>query len=160
MAGIAPGVYRLTATVPPTAGQRWWLRSAIVGDRDVLDSTFESVLGADVTNATLTLTDRPSALTGTLQTSTGVPAPDYTVIVFPADPALRRASRRILSARPATDGRFGFKDLPAGTYLLVAVTDVEPNEWQRREFLDEIAPAGVAVTLGPSEDKIQDLRIR
>ena len=48
----------------------------------------------------------------------------------------------------------------AGDYLLVALTDVEPNEWQKPEFLAEIAPGGVKVTIGEGEKKVQDLRIR
>jgi hypothetical protein len=81
------------------------------------------------------------------------------VIVFPVDPLLRSSPRRTLSTRPATDGRFSFADLPAGEYLVVAMTDVEPNEWQRPEFLNQVAPAGVKVTLGQGEKKVQDLRI-
>jgi hypothetical protein len=159
IAGIAPGRYRLTATVPTEPGPGWWFRSAVIADRDILDSTLESRLGADQTNAVLTLTDRHSELSGALQTSVGLPAPDYFVIVFPTDPPLRSSTRRTLSTRPATDGRFSFADLPAGEYFVVAMTDVEPNEWQRPEFLAQVAPAGVKVTLGHGEKKVQDLRI-
>jgi carboxypeptidase family protein len=160
IAGLAPGSYRVTCTVPGTAAQVWWLRSAMVGSRDTLDSTLAITLGADVVNAVLTLTDRHSELTGTLQTATGQPAPDYFVIVMPADPLLRTTgSRRVKATRPDTAGRFSVVDLPSGDYLLVALTDVAPNEWQRPEFLAEIAPAGVRVSLGEGERKSQDLRI-
>ena len=54
---------------------------------------------------------------------------------------------------------FSFADLPAGEYLLVALTDVEPDEWQKPAFLTAIAPAGLRVTLGHGEQKRQDLRI-
>lgn len=160
IAGIAPGSYHVRCTWPPDAGRGWWLRSALVGGRDALDSTLEVVLGTDVTNAVLTLSDRHSELSGTLQTAGGLPAPDYYVVVFPADPSLRHAhSRRVLSTRPGTDGHFTFADLPAGEYLLVALTDVEPNEWEQPEFLGQIAPAGIKVTLGQGEKKIQDLMV-
>jgi hypothetical protein len=158
LAGIGPGQYQLSATVPSDGGQGWWLRSAVIGERDVLDSALESVPGTD-RHALLTLTDRRGELSGTLQTPAGLPAPDYFVIVFPADPLLRPSARRALSTRPATDGHFSFRDLPAGDYLLVAMTDVEPNEWQRAEFLAQIAPAGVKLALGHGEMRVQDLRI-
>jgi hypothetical protein len=160
ISGVAPGRYGVQATAPSTNGTAWWLRSAIVSGRDVLDSSLEVVIGADVSNAALTLTDRRSDLSGTLQTASGVAAPDYFVIAFPADPALRTSgSRRLKATRPATDGRFSFADLPPGDYLLVALTDVEPDEWQQPDFLATIAPHGLKVTLGLGERKTQDLRI-
>ena len=61
--------------------------------------------------------------------------------------------------RPASDGSFSVLNLPAGDYLLVALTDVAPNEWQKPEFLATIAPAGVKVTLSDGELKQQTLRI-
>jgi hypothetical protein len=159
-AGVGPGSYKLASTIPAASGV-WWLRSAIVGGRDVLDTTLDVSIGLNVANAVLTLTDKHSELSGTLQTATGQPAPDYFVIVMPADTALRVAgSRRVKSTRPATDGQFKFADLPAGDYLLVALTDVAPDEWQQPEFLTSIASAGVRVSLGDGEKKVQDLRIR
>lgn len=158
--GLAPGSYQAQVTVPPSAGQSWWFRSAIVGGRDILDSALDITLGTDVADAVLTLTDRRTELAGMLQSAAGLPAPEYFVIVLPADPALRRSgSRRVKSTRPATDGKFTFTDLPAGDYLLVALADAEPNEWQKPEFLAEIAPNGVKVTIGEGERKVQDLRI-
>lgn len=160
IAGIAPGAYYVRCTLPPDTARGWWLRSALVGGRDALDSSLEVVLGTDVTNALLTLSDRHSELSGTLRTAGGLPATDYYMVVFPADPNLRRAhSRRVVSARPGTDGHFSFEDLPAGEYLLVALTDVEPNEWEQAEFLGQIAPAGIRVILGQGEKKIQDVMI-
>jgi hypothetical protein len=147
-------------TLPPNTVRGWWLRSALVSGRDALDSSLEVLLGTDVPNAVLTLSDRHSELSGTLQTAGGLPAIAYYMVVFPADPNLRRAhSRRVVSTRPGTDGHFTFEDLPAGAYLLVALTDVEPNEWEQPEFLGQIAPAGIKVVLGQGEKKVQNLMI-
>jgi uncharacterized protein (DUF2141 family) len=159
--GLAPSSYVVQCTPPAGTGRSWWLRSAVVGGRDVLDSKLDISLGTDLSDAVLTLTDRHSELSGTLQSSAGFPAPEYFVIVFPVDAALRATSaRRIKMARPGTDGRFSFTDLPSGDYLLAALTDVEPNEWQKLGFLNELAPAGVRVTLGEGERKQQDLRVK
>jgi hypothetical protein len=117
-------------------------------------------LGEDVAGATLMLTTRHSEISGTLQSASGLPAPGYFVIVMPVDQAMWKAgSRRLKVARPSTEGRFSFADLPAGDYLLVALTDAEPGEWQTQEFLGTIAGAGVKVSLALGERKIQDLRI-
>lgn len=158
--GLAPGRYRAQVTVPPPVQQSWWLRSAVVAGRDVLDTALDVTLGSDFSGMVMTLTDRRSELSGTLTTVTGLPAPEYFVIVMPADPALRTAgSRRVTSARPATDGAFTFADLPAGDYLLVALTDVDPNEWQTPEFLTTAAAGGVPVRIAEGEKKVQNLRL-
>ena len=65
-----------------------------------------------------------------------------------------------MSARPATDGRFILADLPAGEYLVAALTDLDPNDWQDAAFLEQVAPAAVSVTIREGEKKTQDLRIR
>jgi tellurite resistance protein len=81
------------------------------------------------------------------------------VVVFPADRALWSSARRVQSTRPATDGRFSFRDLPAGTYLIAALTDVEPGEWTTAAFLEALMPAAVPVALADGETKRQDLRV-
>ena len=53
-----------------------------------------------------------------------------------------------------------FADLPAGRYLLAALTHLDPDDWQRAEFLSEIAPAAVGVTLADGVKTRQDLRIK
>lgn len=157
---LGPGVAALTIPLVSSLSSHWWLRSAMAGGVDLLDAPFEVVLGTDFRDVVVTLSDRKTELSGTLQTPTGQPAPEYFILVFPASPHLRvSGSRRIQSVRPATDGRFVIANLPAGEYLLAAVTDVMPTEWNDPKFLERVAPAGVKITLGEGEKKTQDLRI-
>ncbi len=157
---IGPGVVALSSPLPATISSTWWLRSAIADGVDLLDAPFEIQLGVDLRDVTITLSDRRTELSGTLQTPTGQPAPEYFIVVFPAAPDLRRAgSRRIKAVRPTTTGRFVVPDLPAGEYLLGATLDVMPNEWNDPAFLERLAPSGVRVTLGEGEKKVQDIRI-
>lgn len=157
---IGPGVVALTSPLPTPISSQWWLRSAMAGGVDLLDAPFEVVLGTDFRDVVVTLSDRRTELSGTLQTPTGQPAPDYFIVVFPATPALRvPGSRRIQAVRPATDGRFVAANLPAGDYLIAALADVMPNEWNDATFLDRVAPSAIKVALGEGEKKVQDLRI-
>jgi len=95
----------------------------------------------------VTLTDARTELSGTLQTGESQPAMDYYMVAMSADRTMwRPRSRRVLSARPATDGRFVFAHLPAGEYLLIALTDLDPIELGDPAFLEQLAPAGVKVT--------------
>jgi uncharacterized protein (DUF2141 family) len=156
---VAPGRYRLTAAVPDDIEQVWWLRSAMAGGRDLLDVPLE-MSTENVDDLVLTFTDRRSELAGTLQSATGLPAPEYFVVAFPAERSLwLPESRRIKSARPDTAGAFSLRDLPGGDYLLAALTDLEPVDLEDSAFLEELAAQAVAVRIVDGERTVQDLRI-
>ena len=117
-------------------------------------------MSADVSGLVVTFSDRHSELSGGLQAATGQPASDYIVIVYPADRAYWRSdARRIRSARPSDDGRFLIADLPAGDYLVAALTDVAPDEWRDPAFLATIGPAAVKVTIADGAKVTQSLRM-
>jgi hypothetical protein len=61
---------------------------------------------------------------------------------------------------PSTDGKFWFKNQPAGDYLIGAVTDVEPNQWFEPAFLTELPGASAPIKLGDGESKVRDIRLR
>jgi len=75
-------------------------------------------------------------------------------------PKAHSAEAALARRRPASDGRFSVADLPAGDYLIAALTDVEPDEWKRAEFLGQLVAAGVKVTIRDGERTVQDLRLR
>jgi hypothetical protein len=155
--GAMPGTYRLTAAV--TGGSGWWLRSAVLRDRDLLDFPLE-VGDTNLVGLVVTLSNRHTELTGVLQDAAGRPIPDYVVVAFPQDPSMwRPRARRVQMARPATDGRFFLSDLPAGPYLLAAAIDVDPSDLSDAAFLSTLAPAAIKVSLGDGEKKKQDLKI-
>jgi hypothetical protein len=148
--------------VPGATGPKgWWLRSAMVGGRDVLDHPLElDPSSPNVNDAVLTFSDRHSELSGTLTTASGQPASEYIVIVYPADRTVwRPGARRIRSVRPGSDGEFSVANLPAGDYFIAALTDVEPEEWQQPDFLRELLPASVKITITDGQLTRQDLRI-
>jgi uncharacterized protein (DUF2141 family) len=160
--GVTPGRYSVSASVPglvPNAST-WTLTSSIVAGRDTLDVPMEVRPGQHVDGVVLTFTDRPSELTGLVQDASGQPATDYSIIVFAADRAFWTAqSRRIKSARPDQEGKYTLRNLPAGDYLLVAVIDVEQDEWFDPSYLQRVAPSAIRITIGDGEKKVQDLRI-
>jgi hypothetical protein len=158
VSSVFPGVYRPALVLPSAPG--WWLRSVLVDGRDVLDDGLDFRPGGDVTGAVLRLTDRHSELAGTLQTPAGAPAPDYFVIVFPANRAWwQPEARRIQATRPASDGVFVLRDLPGGDYLLAALIDVEPADLNDPRFLEQVLPAAVKVTVVDGERRTQNLQV-
>jgi hypothetical protein len=154
VAGIMPGTYTPSTTVPAT----WWLRSVMAGGRDVLDEVW--TIDRSLTGAVFTYTDKHTGLTGLLQTQGAAPAVEYYVLAVSADTRHWFAdSRRTKFAKPASDGRYSFRDLPAGTYVVVALDDFDPQLLGDRAFLDQVAATGVKVTIAEGGIAQMDLKI-
>ena len=157
--GVVPGRYLpvVFGLEGPTGG--WVPKSFEVGGRDILDFPLE-VEDRDVAGGVLTLVDEMGGLTGTIQDATGQPTTSYTVIVAPEDSRYwTPRSRRIQATRPSTDGRFTFRNLPAGAYRLVALNEVEAEAWYDPEFLRQLAPVSVAVTINERGTTVQNVRV-
>jgi uncharacterized protein (DUF2141 family) len=159
---VLPGAYVLSASVlgaPQSTG--WRVKSAMIAGRDALDTPLEIGLnGTDLTDAVITLTDARAEISGTLQTAAGQPASEYFVVVFSADRAHWFAgSRRVLSTRPGSDGRFVVADLPGGDYLVAALTDLDRSDLLKPSFLEQLVPAAIKVTVPEGSRVRQDLRI-
>jgi hypothetical protein len=152
--GVVPGTYVISTGMAAS----WWLRSAMVDGRDVLDEIID--LDRSISSAVLTFTDKRSELSGTLQTSSAQPALDYDVIVFSADPKHWFAgARRTKTSRPAIDGRYVFTDLPAGEYLVAALDNLDPRQPLDAAFLALVRPAAANVSIGEGARVALDLKI-
>jgi hypothetical protein len=157
-AGVAPGRYRLTVT----GATNLTLRSAMLGDVDTLDGSFEVLVRQDVTGMRVVLTTQPTQLTGTLFDGLGRPAPEYAVIVFSTDRAHWTAAPRRMTGLVKLDsgGSYRISGLPPGTYYLSAVTDAEPSELADPAFLEQLATVSLTFTLKEGEVKVQDIKMK
>jgi hypothetical protein len=154
--GVPPGLYRLT----PAGTTAFDMKSAVSRGVDVLDAWLDVRAGEDITDLVVTLPVRSTELTGRLETAAGAAAPDYYIVAFAADRRFWTSqSRRISQTRPANDGRFSVKGLPAGEYLVAALTDIEPGEWFEPAFLEQLIATAVRVTIRDGATTTQDLRI-
>jgi hypothetical protein len=144
----------------------WSLQSVIVDGRDLTDLPLDITADTAPKEIVVTYVDRWQELSGRLTRGSGEVATDYTVVVFPSDKAYWiPGSRRIVTSRPGTDGRFvlsgpGLNTLPPGDYLVAAVTDIDRDEQFDPAFLASIVPAAIPVQLGPGEKKTQNLVMR
>jgi hypothetical protein len=184
--GVAPGRYAISASMAgqargQAAGARgqggapgrggaagsagggatqFFLESAIVDGRDVLDFPMDVGPNQNISNIQLSFSAQRQELSGTIQDGAGRPTSDFTIIVFPPDTRYWvPQAPRIASARPGTDGRFTFPSLPPGEYRLTAVTDVEPGEWYDPAFLNQLNAVSIPVSIAPGERKVQDIRL-
>jgi len=138
-ANIVPGKYQLQFTGVPAG---WHPKSAIARGQDTFDAPVEIGPGDPFTQFVVTFTDRPSELTGSLVDTKGRPAPEYFVVVFSTDQRYwTQPSRRVVHVRPASDGTFSVKALPAGEYFIAALTDIEPGEPLTADVLGSIVLA-------------------
>jgi hypothetical protein len=160
---IRPGTFDLEAQAVvggDATTSDWVLKSAMAGARDLADAPLELHAGEDFSNVALTFTNRGAVIAGTVSDAAGRPTSTYSVIVFPANrDDWRPGSRRIRAAHLATNGSFAVKNLPAGTYALAVVDDLDAADLSSPDFLTQLAAAAKTITLGDGEHKTQDLKI-
>ena len=159
-ASVPPDTYRFTTIWGATgAAEKWALAASTVGGRDAFEAPLEVGPAAPM-DWTVTFTDRPTSLAGVLQDRDGRPATDYYVLLFSADRAFwTPGSRRVRMTRPATDGTFSIRGVPTGDYLVAALTDLAPGEWNDPALLDQLVSAAVRLTLRDGETTRQEFRI-
>lgn len=153
---VVPGRYRLSAT---GAGP-WTVESAMIGGRDAADFPVEITGEENISGAVITFTDRQTELSGIVVDAKNQPAPEFTLVVFPADSTYWVPnSRRIQSTRPDTDGRYTFRNLPPGDYRLAPVYDLDVGALSDPSFLQQLEATALRVSLRPGEKATQDMRI-
>jgi hypothetical protein len=64
-----------------------------------------------------------------------------------------------LGLASAVDGTFSTKNLPAGTYRLAVLADVDAHDPQQRAFLESIYDASLEVSLSAGQTTRQDMRV-
>ncbi|HEX5069175.1 MAG TPA: carboxypeptidase-like regulatory domain-containing protein [Vicinamibacterales bacterium] len=157
-AGVAPGTYRLTMTLPATPDNLWAVKSARLGDRDLLDDAVE--LSGDTSDLVVTISNALARVSGQITTADGSPASRLSVMLFSTNPAdWRIRSRRIRDARTSDTGTFAIDGLPAGEYYVCALTEIDTEMRFEPEYLQQLIPAAIKLTLADGEKRVQNLQI-
>jgi hypothetical protein len=161
--GVAPGRYTLSGYVPGETGNRptWALKSVHAGGRDLLDAPLDVQPDTDITDAVVTFTDRVSEVSGLLVDRAGQPVPEFWILVFSTRPShWWPGSRRVHDpVRPSADGRYQIIGLPLGEYYLAAIRDFEEHEHATPEFLQQVVPGAIRITIAEGEQKTQDISL-
>lgn len=165
--GVAPNRYRATVNLPgvmfgaamPAA--TWTLKSIRAGSGpDLADVPFDVLPGRNIDGLVVTLSDRPTVVSGKVVDGEGRPSSAFPIIVFSTDSAHWAAgSRRIQQVRPASDGTYRISGLPAGEYYVGAVTTLDLEDLYDPSFLQQIVPIAFRIALADGETKTQDLKI-
>lgn len=117
---VIPGRYVVRVDSVP---EGWTLESVMSRGRDLSVGPI-TIDDNDIDGITVRLTDRRTALDGTVRPSTGAALDDVSVLIFPVDRAgwmdYGMRPRRLRRATVAADGSFTVPDLPPGDYFIVA----------------------------------------
>jgi hypothetical protein len=158
LADVFPGDYRVSAIFREDTG--WFVDSSTLAGRDVLDQSLEVKANQSVTGVVVTLTDQRAELSGTIVTEKGEPAPEYLILVYPADQRYWGAlSRRMLGTRSGYDGRFVIRGLRAGDYRVATLLDPEIGAWFDPEFLRQLESSSNPLSIAHGERKRLNLRV-
>jgi protocatechuate 3,4-dioxygenase beta subunit len=151
------GPHRVDVTGLPDG---WALESVSIGARDVTDAGVDLTEALDGQHLAIVVTSATGTLTGRVTGDGDAPAV-ATVIVFPEDRARwGDGSRFVRTVRPARDGSFATKGLPPGVYLVAARESLDEDEAGNPEFLGRLRDEAVRVTIGESETKAVEVRVR
>jgi hypothetical protein len=158
--GLHPADWELSVTLPASLASTWGVQSVTVNGVEIRDQPLRMDTG-DVRDVHVDLATQRAEVAGTLTTATGTAATDYFIVVYPEDRSLwHETSPRVRVVRPSADGAYRARDLPAGTYRIAAVTDVDEDEWRRASFLESLLASSLPITVKSGAVTRQDLRIR
>jgi hypothetical protein len=138
----------------------WTLKAVYYNDVDVTDVPVEFVPGQTLDGFNIVLTRKVTEISGRLTGERNAPETDATVIVFAEDrDRWTFASRYVRTARPSQDGRYSLRGMPPADYLVVAVKEIEPGQFQDPEFLESLRTHAVRITVLEGQSAVQDLKV-
>ena len=151
---------RLAFALRNAPDENWYLKSFTINGEDIADSGFDfGWQPATITDAEIVLSRNGASVTGR-RIDARAGGPGYFVLVFsPSYERLPPLSRRIKFTRSATDGSFRVGGLPAGDYLVAAVSRLKTTEWQNPELLQQLSPRAERVTLSEGQSATLSLRL-
>ena len=98
---------------------------------------------------------------GIVTTAKGTAVKDCTVVLFAEDPQLWTVpgTRWVNAVRADQDGRFRFRNMPAGNYYAVALDAIEQGAWGDPELLERLRTQAKRTTLGEGQSATVDLKL-
>ena len=156
--GYPPGRYLVNVAAPLPG---WVLKSIQAGGVNLIERPLD-LESADISDLTVTFTDRRSDLSGTATGASG-PNDDVSIIVFPADYqtwlANGRSPRRTVTALADRNGSYQLLLPPPGDYIVAAVLNGRTGEMELAEY-SALARQGTRISVSEGEKKTLALTAR
>jgi protocatechuate 3,4-dioxygenase beta subunit len=139
----------------------WVIKRVTFNGDDITDRGMEFKAGQDVEGIEIELTNKVTAITGSVAGTDGTALKDYTVVVFAGDQQkwTLPQNRWMASARPDQEGQFRFNNLPPGEYYAIAVEYVAQGEWQDPAWLERASKTATKFTLDEGGAKTLALKL-
>jgi hypothetical protein len=156
------GPHRLQVVRAPTG---WTLKAIRVNGIDVTDKPMAfGTRDQSLANVEVVMTNRGTALSGTIADDRGQPAPGATLVVFSTDRgAWYDASRYLRHAMAGPDGSVKVAGLPPGSYYASAITRMPAggeDAWQDPQFLESLMAGASTVSVADGQTPALALRLR
>ena len=127
---VRPAPYDVSVTPLPEA---LYLKSVLLEKEETINTGFE-VAESRSYHLDVTLGGDGAELEGTVKDAGDSPSSGVTVLLVPADAALRKFGRLYKTAVTTPTERDVLKGIPAGTYLLYSWDQVDPGIWFETDF--------------------------
>ncbi|HWW86122.1 MAG TPA: carboxypeptidase-like regulatory domain-containing protein [Vicinamibacterales bacterium] len=145
----------------PITRPEWRLSRVTVKGLDITDAGVDVPPNTNLDDVVVEITNDRSEVSGHVVDESGKVVRDCWVIMFSQDRAHWAFQSPSLSTiRPGQDPEdfFRLRAMP-GHYYVVAITEVEPGEWNDPEFLARIKDRAVPVSVAHDERQSIDLRL-
>lgn len=158
----AAGRYLAVPTALGPSGV-WFVQSVVLDGRDVTDRAFDLEVGAQ--SMTVTFTDRPLRVSGTVKDARGAVSQTARVLAFPVDQqrwtGYGRSARFIRSVSISPAGTYTFDYLPPGDYHVIAIEDADSEGWNDPRRLRVLASRAEKLTVTAGDvPRTLDLAVR
>ena len=136
--------------VRSAAPSPWFVTDIVHDGRSLLDKTIDFKGGETLEGVQVVLSDRVGTVSGSAVDLQGMRVSDYFVLIFPEDASSPARLRRLANAsRSNHKGEFTIENLPPGSYLAVAVDNVDDVVPPTTENLSRLRPSATRFTIEP-----------
>ena len=145
---VPPGHYYIQFSGDESMSPDWFLKSVIVGGRDVIDTGFSVNGGAAVLD--LVASADGAAVDGLVANAKGAPVANAVVVAVP-EPRFRSRTDRYYKTVTDQSGHFTLHAITPGAYTLIAWESIDGEAYYNPEFLNKYETQGRALHLTEGE---------
>jgi hypothetical protein len=148
---ILPGQYWLRVQKQGIHASEWQVQSVSWNGRDYTNTPIEIAAGDALDGVVVTVTTANPDLRGTVRDSDDLKADATMVIAFPVDQSQWKNTgldpARMKTVAVSSGRAFVFPPMPAGDYLIAAISRSFTDTWREPAFLSRVAQQASRVTL-------------
>jgi hypothetical protein len=152
---VRPATYDASVTPLP---ETLYLKSVQVEKEETINTGIE-VADSRSYRLEVTLGGDGAQLEGVVKDGEDKPVGGGTVLLAPADPAMRKMQRLYKTATTTHDGKYILKGIPPGSYHLYSFEEIDPGVWFEADFLPPYQGKAVSISLAPNGRSAADLKL-